>query len=115
MNIASMNLRIVIQKNVLVVDDIGNHLNEWTDCYSCYASAFTKSMNEDDEAGKTTVNETVEFNIRYSSEVADISSDGYRIAFNGSIYNITSIDFMGFKKKTIKIYAKREKKDESGN
>ena len=113
MNIASMNIRITIQKNTLVTDEIGNHLNEWTDFYSCFASVFTKSMSESDAAGDIRIDETVEFNIRYSSEVKEISSTGFRIIFNGNPYNITSVDYMGFKNKTVKIYAERERDLES--
>lgn len=109
MHIANMNIRITLQKNELIVDDIGNHMNKWVDYYSCYASAYTKSMSESDDVGQTLVQESVEFSIRYSSEVADITADKFRIVFMGKVYNISSIEDMGFKHKSLKLYAQREK------
>ncbi len=34
MDIALLNVRITVQKNEVVVDEIGNHKNTWTDWYS---------------------------------------------------------------------------------
>lgn len=113
MKISDMNIRILVQKSVTIIDSIGNHINAWEDYYSCHASAFTKSMGESDGAGHTEVNETVDFNARYSSEMAGISADRYRIIFNGKIYNIKAVDFMGFKNRSVRIYAEREKKSGS--
>jgi head-tail adaptor len=38
MNIAAMNVRLTIQKNETVTDRIGNHVNTWTDFYTCWAT-----------------------------------------------------------------------------
>ena len=38
MDVALLNRKIIVQKNSVTVDAIGNHLNEWVDFYSCYAT-----------------------------------------------------------------------------
>ncbi len=38
MNIALMNEKVVFQKCSVVKDGIGNHRNEWTEDYCCFAT-----------------------------------------------------------------------------
>ena len=38
MDIALLNRKVTVQKNTVVVDDIGNHVSKWDDFYSCYAT-----------------------------------------------------------------------------
>ena len=33
MDIALLNVPVIFQKNEVTVDDIGNHINQWTDYY----------------------------------------------------------------------------------
>ena len=73
MNIAGLRVRITIQKNTTAVDRIGNHTSVWTDFFSC------------------------DITVRYSSETAVVNSKQYRILLGDRIYNILSIDEMGFK------------------
>lgn len=51
MDIALLNQKITIQKNTVVVDDIGNHISKWDDFYSCYATISGESPNESTSAG----------------------------------------------------------------
>ena len=46
MNVALLNVRITIQKNEAVVDNIGNHKNVWNDYYSCYATVSGEGGSE---------------------------------------------------------------------
>ena len=46
MKIGRMDERILIQKNEVHVDAIGNHRNSWTDYYSCSAYPSTYSVDE---------------------------------------------------------------------
>ena len=39
--ISKLNEHIVIEKNAVTVDGIGNHKNTWTLYFSCYAYAST--------------------------------------------------------------------------
>lgn len=46
MEVALLNVRITFQKNEVISDAIGNHRNEWTDYYSCYATVSGESGSE---------------------------------------------------------------------
>ena len=111
MNIALMRSRIIIQKNTVTVDEIGNHVNTWTDFYECYAYANMSSnlsaSGEKQEAGQIVATDTFTFTVRYCKALAGMTSDGYRILFGGNIYNITKVDDYQFRHETLKIKAER--------
>lgn len=110
MNISGMRIRITLQKNEVVKDEIGNHTNVWTDYFSCYATAVEKESDEDEVAGQTVVNEGMDFTIRYCSEVSTVVPDKFRIRYRDRIYNIRSVSDMGFKKKSLKMHTQRERR-----
>ena len=110
MKIAAMRIRITFQKQEVVADEIGNHINEWVDYFSCYATALEKESGEKEVAGQTVVEEKMDFTIRYSSETAVIVPDQFRILCKGRIYNIRSISDMAFKNKSLKIHAQLERR-----
>ena len=103
MNVALLNVRITVQKNEVVVDNIGNHKNTWADWYSCYATVSSESPNEDTDAGMIVDNSKMDFTIRWCRNAAEITADKYRVVYNSSTYNILGIDHMNFKKKSIKL------------
>jgi head-tail adaptor len=37
-DVALMNEKVTFQKNAVVTDAIGNHVNAWEDFYSCFAT-----------------------------------------------------------------------------
>jgi len=98
MNIAGLRVRITIQKNETVVDKYGNHKSAWTDYFTCWATAVTSglSASEKETTGHTTEADKLDITVRYSSETAAVNSKQYRILLGGRIYNILSIDEMGF-------------------
>ena len=102
MNISLMNTRITLQKNALAVDAIGNHKNEWADYFTCAATISGESGTEGETAGQTVVNSKCSFTVRWCSEVAEVGESGYRILWNGDIYNITGIDHQNNKRKSLK-------------
>lgn len=107
MNIARMNERITFQKNSVEVDAVGNHKNVWEDYFSCFTYASTLQTAE--SAGEVTTEErSVTFSCRYCSELACVSSTGYRILFHGEIYNIRSVDMMNYQREELKFQAVRE-------
>ena len=99
MNIAGLRVRITIQKNETIVDKYGNHTSAWRDFFTCWATAVTSglSSSEKEEAGHTVEADRLDITVRYSSETAAVNSKQYRILVKGRIYNILSIDEMGFK------------------
>lgn len=106
MNISGLRVRITIQKNETVVDKYGNHKSAWTDFFSCWASAVTSglSASEKESAGHTTEADKLDITVRYSTETAAINSKQYCVLLAGRIYNILSIDEMGFKHNSRKLH-----------
>lgn len=103
--LARFNERITFQKNTLVVDEFRNHTNRWTDYYSCHAYAST--FNDKESEGEVVKEaQTIQFEVRYCSELLPVRSTEYRIIFNGCIYDIEGIDWMNYQRKKIRISSK---------
>ena len=107
MDIAGLRVRITIQKNETVTDRYANHTSEWDDYFTCWATAVTSgiSSSEEEAAGHTVEADRLDITVRYSSETAAVNSREYRIRLGGRIYNILSIDEMGFRHNSRKIHA----------
>ena len=103
MDIALLNRKITVQKNTVVMDDIGNHTNEWVDFYSCYATISREYPNESTSAGTVVDNTKADFTVRWCKAVSEITADGFRILYEGGIYNIFGLDHQNFKKKSVKL------------
>ena len=108
MNIAGLNVRIMIQKNETLTDHIGNHRSAWQNYFSCWATASDQTGDEGEEASQTKEEDRIDFTVRYCSETAAVTAKGYRILLGERIYNITHIDDMGFKKNSRKFQTKLE-------
>jgi len=108
MNIAGLNVRIMIQKNETVTDRIGNHRSVWTDYFPCWATASDQTGDESEEAAQIRDADRIDFTVRYCSETAAVTSKGYRILLGDRIYNIIHIDDMGFRKNSRKYKAELE-------
>ena len=108
MNIAGLNVKIMIQKNETVTDRIGNHKSVWTDYFSCWATASDQSGDESEEASQTREADRMDFTVRYCSETAAVTAKGYRILLGDRIYNIIHVDDMGFRKNSRKFQTKLE-------
>lgn len=104
MDIVGMNVRIMIQKNEVGTDKIGNHKPTWTDYFTCWATCSNQSGSEDDGAGQTLEEDKMDFTVRYSSETAAVVSTKYRILLDDRIYNIEHVDDMGFKRHSLKFH-----------
>lgn len=106
MNIAGLRVRITIQRNETEVDRYGNRRSVWTDYFSCWATATRsgKSAEETENAGTTQEADRLDITVRWSSETAAVNTKQYRILLSGRIYNIISIDDMGFRHNSRKFY-----------
>ena len=100
-----MRDRITIQKSSVKTDKIGNHTAVWEDVYANNLSGkeywAAKQLNAQSE---------LDFIIRYCSEVAALDSEHYRIRFRGDLYNITFIDNVQYKNRSVRIRAERVKR-----
>ena len=108
MNIAGLNVKIMIQKNVTVTDRIGNHKSVWTNYFSCWATASDQTGDESEEASQTKEADRMELTVRYCSETAAVTAKGYRILLGDRTYNITHVDDMGFRKNSRKFKTELE-------
>ena len=106
MDIGGLNVRITIQKNETVVDRYGNHKAVWTDHFSCWASAVTSGLStkEEESAGHTVEADRLDITVRWCSEISAVNSKQYRVKLGERIYNILSIDEMGFKRHSRKLH-----------
>ncbi len=106
MNIAGLRVRITIQQNTTVTDQYGNHSSAWMDYFTCWATAVSsgKSAEETEHAATTQEADRLDFTVRYSSETAAVNSKHHRIMLDGRIYNILSIDEMGFRHNSRKFH-----------
>ena len=106
MNISGLRTRITIQKNETVTDRFSNHKSVWHDYFTCWATAVTSglSSSEEESAGHTVEADRLDMTVRWSSETAAVDSKGYRILLGNRIYNILSIDEMGFRHNSRKIH-----------
>ena len=102
MDIALLNVRVVFQKSTVMVDTIGNHKNEWTEFYSCYATVSGENGKETTAAGITVDDSDLSFSVRYCRTVSKINNTEYRVLFGGEIYNILSVDHMNYRNKSVK-------------
>ena len=106
MNIAGLRVRITIQKNETVTDKYGNHKSAWTDYFKCWATAVAsgKSAEETEHAATTQEADRLDITVRWSSETAAVNSKQYRVLLGERIYNILSIDDMGFRHNSRKLH-----------
>ena len=106
MDIAGLNTRIIIQKNQTIVDRYKNHTSVWADFFSCWATCVTsgRSAEESQEAGHTQEADRLDITVRRCSEIAAVNSKEYRVLIGSRIYDITSIDEMGFRKNSRKFH-----------
>ena len=105
-DIARFGERITFQKNTAYMDRYGNHKNAWEDYFTCHAYVSTW-QKEETEGPATNEERSVTFEVRWCSELAGLSSDHYQVVFRGEAYNIQSVDFMNYQKKTIRLKAER--------
>ncbi len=104
--IADMRDKITIQSQTVSIDEIGNHINSWSDYYTCWASVAvyrSGKTQETDEAAQTIQLKKLDFTVRRCPQTAQLTSTEYRIIFNGKIFNIDRIDDTS--RKTVKISA----------
>lgn len=110
MDIALLNERVTFQKNGVTVDRIGNHINGWTDFYSCAATISGESGTESAGAGGTQDHTDMAVTIRWCRKASEITMTGFRLIFHGDIYDIVSVDHMNYKKKCLKFRCRKEQR-----
>ena len=70
MKVALLNEKILIQKAVVVTDEIGNRKNTWEDYFSCYATVSGESGSEANAAAMTVEDTDIAFTVRWCKTVS---------------------------------------------
>lgn len=110
LNVSLMNEKVTFQKNTVVTDAIGNHKNGWEDFYTCHATIGGEGMassKEKEEAGTIVEDVSMTVTIRYCRKASEIGSTTHRIVFRDEIYDITNVDHMNFKKRSLKFSCRK--------
>ncbi len=107
MKIELLNVRITIQKAIVVTDRYGNHRNEYETCHTCYATVSAEAAKEETAAGVVVDESKIDFTVRWCRAAAEVTSTGYRIIFNGELYNILGVDHMNYKHRAVKYHCEK--------
>lgn len=113
MDAAALRSRVTFQRNETVTDQYGNHKNDWTDYYTCFATIGGEglaSSKEEQAAGTTVEDFSMTITVRYCQKAAAITSMGFRVVFMGELYNIVNIDHMNFRKRSLKFTCRKERR-----
>ena len=102
MNIALLNTRVTFQKQQTEIDDIGNHVNSWTEYFTCAATISGEGGSESYQAAETNEKSDISVTVRWCKKTAGIKSTEYRVMFEGEIYDILSVDHFSYKKDAVK-------------
>jgi len=110
MDVAAMNVRIMFQKNTAETDAVGNHKNVWADYFSCRATVSGeagKQTSEAEMAGTVVDESDISFTVRWCKKASVIDSTGYRVLFDGGVYDILAADHVNYKKKCLKFKCRK--------
>lgn len=109
-DVGRLDKRITIQKRSEPddFDAVGNQVEEWSDFHSCWAAVANVSDDEVSVAREPRDKSIKSFKIRYCSKLAELSTDGFRIFYRGSVYDIKHIDNIAEADSLLLIKARRE-------
>ena len=78
---------------------------EWQDYYTCHARVNGLNGSEFWAARAVQAQNTVTFTVRFCGRLQKIFPQGYRIVFQGRIYDIQAIDNFEYRNRDLKIKA----------
>ena len=98
MDVAGLNVRIMIQKSVTETDRYGNYTSSWSDYFPCWATAVTngRDADETEEAGHTQEADRLDITVKvYSISVKRwmMQSKLVRLSYQNGI-NLTFLILM---------------------
>ncbi len=110
MNIALLNVRIVVQANSVVTDGYGNRTNTWMPYLSSYATISGETPKEVTEAGQIVDDGRIDFTLRWCAAASVITTTGFRVLYRDELYNIIGVDHMNGKRKSVKLLCRKERR-----
>lgn len=105
MDIGKLDKRITIQKFSTIQNENGFDIEDWVDYKTIWASVNNLWGKEFYAAKQVNMENTVEFVVRYSRDLENISTKEYRIFWNNRAFNIIFIDNIQYENKWLKIKA----------
>ena len=109
MNSGAYREKITIEQGTVSVDSIGNRSTTWTTFWRGFAYVNMLSGSEYWAAAQVKAEETVQFVLRYSNQLAALSSKGFRVLFRGDAYNISSVDNVQYRNESLKLRTEKVK------
>ncbi|MCI2061731.1 MAG: phage head closure protein [Eubacteriaceae bacterium] len=110
MDIALLNTRVTFQKKTVTMDEIGNQIVSWEDCFSCAATISGEGGGETFAAASEEDRSDMAVTVRWCKKTEAVTMTDCRILFQDAAYDINRIDHMSFKKKSIKFFCRKERK-----
>ena len=107
MDIVRLNKRVLFQKSILVIDEIGNRRNEWANWYSCMATISEESGDEERDAGQKNYTDTLSVTVRYCRRTSAVTPSEYRLLIGDTPYDISSVEHYSYKNKMLKFRCRR--------
>lgn len=105
MDIGKLDKRITIQKFSTIQNENGFDIEDWVDYKTIWASINNLWGKEFYAAKQVNMENTVEFVVRYSRDLENISIKEYRIFWNSRAFDITFVDNIKYENKWLKIKA----------
>ncbi|WP_096635854.1 phage head closure protein [Clostridium cochlearium] len=105
LDIGNMNKRITIQKFSTTQNENGFDIEDWIDYKTIWASINNLWGKEFYAAKAVNAENTVEFVVRYSRDLENISTKEYRIFWSNRAFDITFVDNIQYSNKWLKIKA----------
>lgn len=86
--------KIVIQKQVITQDHIGNSIKSWVDYQALWVEVNSLYGNEYYAAKSVNEENTLKFTARYAAFVDTIDTINYRVIYKNKWHDIKIIDFL---------------------
>lgn len=108
MDIARLNVKVLIQRRENSSDALGNRKSEWQDVMSCHATVSSESGQQRSAEGIDAVDATdIVFTVRWCKALRDIDNTGWRVLFGGHGFDVAGVDHLGCRNRAIKLLCKR--------
>lgn len=116
MNAGTFKDKIIIQKKIVDIDNIGQQVEKWQDYFItfAYVNNLVLGVKELWEAVQQGSEKTVEFITRYCIKLSELDCVNYRIMFRNHIYDIIFIDNIQYKNNLLKMRAIVREENEQG-
>lgn len=107
MDIARLNVKVEIQRRENASDGIDNRRTRWETVHACHAAASESGAQREAEGADVADDTEIAFTVRWCRAIAGIDNTSWRVIFEGRAYDITGIDHMGFRRRSVKLLCKR--------